>query len=80
MASETEQQRLDPVISSDQPTASVSSETSTNQADSPPSSTNNDDTNDVGSRGVKRKSKSQSRTPRKMSNAIKRFVIWYICK
>jgi len=73
MASEAEQQRLDPVISTDQPTTSVSSETSTNQSDSPTSSMNNDESNDAGNRGIKRKAKSQNRTPRKMSNAIKRI-------
>ena len=75
MASEAEQQRLDPVISPDQPTTSVSSEISTIQSDSPTSSMNNDESNDTGNRGIKRKAKSQNRTPRKMSNAIKRCFL-----
>ncbi|XP_065051889.1 ubiquitin-conjugating enzyme E2 E1-like [Rhopilema esculentum] len=73
MASETEPQRLDPVIGPDHPSTSVPIEPTTTQSTGPASSATSEEATEAASRGIKRKAKSQARTPRKMSTAIKRI-------
>lgn len=73
MASETDLQRIElPTTTSDTPTTTTTNDSAI-QEDSPTSSTATEETAKATTRGVKRKAKSQARTPRKISSAIKRI-------